>query len=207
MKLALIPVTAALVLALGLAGSVSALGSPQAGQCPDGGTKTDTSNGALVLPAGLTACIHAGNGNTGYFVTDGQSTLADYILASGLVNHGGQVPNVSNYVIYSEESTPCPTPTPTATPTDRPTPTPSPESNPTPTPTPSGSPSLAPTATPSAAPSLRVPENITPPPTAMAAGLEVGPTDSGFAAIIIILAFLAVLALTLRRSGTRSNWR
>lgn len=139
---AIVWVVALAVFAAGAA-SVIASPSPQSGQCPGATTigNTATSDGSIVLAAGLSVCIHAGNGNTGTFITDGTSTLADYILASGLLNHGGQVPTVSNYVIYTEEgssSTPSPsdhsatptpmlpTPTPTATATGTPKATPTP---------------------------------------------------------------------------------
>ena len=82
-----------------------------AGECPAGYTsKVDTSDGSIVLAAGLTICIKAGDDNTGTFTTDGTSTLADYIEASGLLNNGGQVPNVSHYVIYATPSAPPSTP-------------------------------------------------------------------------------------------------
>jgi hypothetical protein len=91
-----------------------------AGECPAGFTdKVETSDGSIVLEAGLLICIKAGEDNTGTFTTDGESTLAEYIEASGLVTEGGQVPNVSHYVIYGAEPTPTPTPTP-----DAPAPTP-----------------------------------------------------------------------------------
>jgi len=83
-----------------------------AGQCAGfldaGNTKVDTSNDGLVLQAGLTICIHASNGNTGQLTTDGTSTLHDYIVASGLLNNGDQVPQVSNYVVYGVARTPTP---------------------------------------------------------------------------------------------------
>lgn len=125
MKLRLASLIGLAVIAFALPTVVGAA-SDQAGQC-DGyndpaNTKIDTSDDDLVLEAGLTICIHASNGNTGQLVTDGTSTLHDYIVASGLLNEGGQVPGVSNYVIYATTQ---PTPTPTPTPTDTPsTPTP-----------------------------------------------------------------------------------
>lgn len=147
--------------------------SPQAGQCvgynDPANTKVDTSDDSIVLPAGLTVCIHASDNNTGQFTTDGVKTLGQYILDSGLLNNGGQVPGVSNYVIYGAQ--PSPTPTPTSTPTSTPSPspsasptsTPTPSEEPTPTPTVSPSPTVAPTpsftSTPSSTP------NVTPPPT------------------------------------------
>jgi outer membrane biosynthesis protein TonB len=136
--------------------------SDTAGQC-DGfqdpaNTKVDTSNDDLVLEAGLTVCIHASNGNTGSFTTDGTSTLHDYIVASGLLNNGGQVPGVSNYVVYGVAQ-PTPTPTPTTAPTPTPTPPPPP-----PTPTPTPTPVVTPTPTPTVAPTPTA--TPTPPPTA-----------------------------------------
>jgi len=139
----------ALVFAAAIAGSSStwAAPSPQAGQCPDGGTKTDTSDGSIVFEAGLVVCLKAGNGNTGKFTTDGTSTIAQYIEASGLLNNGGQVPNISNYVIYST-----PTPEPTPKPTPKPEPTPKPTPKPEPTPPPTTQPTPPPTTPPTPKP-------------------------------------------------------
>lgn len=101
--------------------------SDQAGQC-DGyndpaNTKVDTSDGSIVLEVGLTICIKAGNGNTGLIETDGETTLAAYIEDSGLLNNGGQVPNVSNYVIYGQAAeSPSASPSPSASEEATPTP-------------------------------------------------------------------------------------
>lgn len=150
------------IIGLTLLIAAPALAAPSAnsGQCPGATTigNTATSDGSLVLEAGLTVCIHAGSGNTGQFVTDGTSTLADYILASGLLNDGGQVPGVSNYVVYETTPTPSPTPTPEVTPT----PTPTPEVTPSPTPTPTPSPSPTPSPTPEVTPSPEVTPTPTP---------------------------------------------
>jgi hypothetical protein len=107
-------------------GGASAAPSASAGQCPGATTigNTPTDDGTTILPAGLIVCIHAGNGNTGQLETDGVSTLADYILVSGLLNRGGQVPGVSNYVIYNETPTPGPSETPEPSQTPAPTATP-----------------------------------------------------------------------------------
>lgn len=119
---ATVAVAALLILAL-----PALAASPQAGQCEGyndpANTKVDTSDDDLVLEAGLTVCIHASNHNTGSFVTDGTSTLHDYIVESGILNEGGQVPGVSNYVVYATQPTPTPTPAPTDTPTPTPAPT------------------------------------------------------------------------------------
>lgn len=116
---------------IALAGPVSAAphtGNP-GGNCDgfDGPNKVNTTDGSIVLPAGTLVCIKAGDSNTGTLTADGVSTLAEMIEASGLVNNGGQVPNVSNYVTYPATPTPTPEPTPTPTPTatpELPTPTP-----------------------------------------------------------------------------------
>ena len=167
MKRTFIGAIAVLVLLFGTSVSILAA-DDTAGQCEGyndpANTKVDTSDGSIVLEAGLTICIKAGNGNTGPIVTDGTSTLAEYIEASGLLNEGGQVPNVSNYVVYAPTPTPTPTatppeeeptPTPTATPPEEeptPTPTPTPPAEePTPTPAPPTATPVAPTATPAAA--------------------------------------------------------
>jgi len=128
------------LLAIGLLiiGTIPAI-TLAAGECPAGfADKVDTSDGSIVLEAGLIVCIKAGDDNTGTFTTDGESTLAEYIEASGLLNNGGQVPNVSHYVVYDAEPTPTPTPvvtpTPDVTPTPPPTPTPTPVVTPSPPP-------------------------------------------------------------------------
>lgn len=149
--------------------------SDTAGQCAGyldaGNVKVDTSDGSIILDVGLTVCIHASNGNTGSFVTDGTSTLADYILASGLLNEGGQVPNVSNYVTYggAQPSTePTSTPTPSAEPTT--TPSVEPSSDPTPSPTSSETPSQTSPVTPRT--------NATPPPTDTTAETRTASSDA-----------------------------
>jgi len=156
---------AAVLLLFALALPVLAAPSANAGQC-DGATtigNTPTSDGTIVLPAGLSVCIHAGNGNTGIFETDGTSTLADYILASGLLNDGGQVPGVSNYVVYDPEATPSQSPTPSSTPiaSATPTPVPTPTVEPSPSVEPSSTPTFTPTPTPSESPTS-TPEPSTP---------------------------------------------
>lgn len=160
----------ALMLALASFNGVSGA-SGQAGQC-DGyndpaNVKIDTSDDDLVLPAGLLACIHAGGENTGQFTTDGVLTLGGYIIEFGLLNNGGQVPGVSNYVIYGEAqpsvtpteptSTSTPTAEPSATPTS--TPTVEPSASPTESPVSSASPSAP---TPTSTPTSRQPQPTQP---------------------------------------------
>lgn len=156
--------TAFIVTALALGGSTAqAAPSANSGQCPGATTigNTPTSDGGIVLAAGLTVCIHAGNGNTGQFVTDGTSTLADYILASGLKNPGGQVPGVSNYVVYSGE----PSSSPSTDPSTQPSSEPSSEPSSAPSTEPSAEPSVAPSASPSASSTPSSSPVSTPPPT------------------------------------------
>lgn len=176
---------AGLLLALGLFGSATAAPSANSGQCP-GATdpaneKHDTSDGSFVLDAGLSVCIHAGGGNTGIFITDGTSTLADYILASGLLNNGGQVPNVSNYVIY-------PT-TPSAPPSEEPSAPPSDE--------PSAPPSEEPTPEPSGPDSGGGEPGVTPPPSDTVAPATEQPDQRPLA--LLVLAATAGTLITLRR--------
>lgn len=148
-------------------GTVSA---NQSGQCPGfnspANTKIDTNDGSVILAAGTVFCIHASNNNTGILVADGTTTLDEYIAAN-IINHGGQIPAISNYVIYPAVPTPTITPTPAITPTPTPnvTPTPTPNVTPTPivTPTPTISPSPSPT--PSPTPVVTPNANVTPPPT------------------------------------------
>ena len=107
-KIGLLLIGAALTLAVFVAPALAAphVGNP-GGNCNgfDGPNKIDTSDGAIVLPAGTVVCVKAGNGNTGTVTLTVDTTLADIILASGLTNGGGQVPNVSNYVTYPQEVT------------------------------------------------------------------------------------------------------
>ncbi len=168
--------TAIIASALTFSGSASAAPSDTSGQCPGATTheKVDTSDGSIVLPAGMWVCIHAGNGNTGIFETNGTSSLALYILTTGLLNNGGQVPNVSNYVIYEDlfpsaspssapsdqpSASPSSTPVPTASPTPVPSEQPSPSTTPSATPAPTNSPT--PSAVPS--PTLVTPRQTLPP--------------------------------------------
>lgn len=91
-----------LALALVLIGAPVIGANPKAGQCEPGLYKIDTSDGSIVFPLGWEVCLKASNGNTGRIVTDGSTTIAEYIKQSGLLNNGGQVPNISNYVVYVE---------------------------------------------------------------------------------------------------------
>lgn len=197
--------------------SRSLAASDTAGQCAGyldaGNTKVDTSDGSIVLDAGLTVCIHASNGNTGSFTTDGTSTLADYIVASGLLNNGGQVPNVSNYVVYGTEVVPSATPSPS--------PSAEPSVDPSPSVTPSPQPSDAPSATPSATPSTSSsPSATTVPPPTTGTTKTPPPTDTvgtttktdGLNLSLILAAVLAVSTLIsllqprrLRRHVVRKN--
>jgi hypothetical protein len=74
------------------------------GNCDPGLTKVDTNDGSIFIEAGVEVCIKAGDGNTGKMISQGE-TLEELILRSGLLNNGGQVPNVSNYVTYTTTTT------------------------------------------------------------------------------------------------------
>ncbi len=117
-------ITAVLTIAFAGAGGVSASAHPgnPGGNCDgyDGPTKVDTSDGSIVLAAGTLVCIKAGDSNTGTMVADGAKTLADLIMESGLLNNGGQVPTVSNYVIYDGQETEAPTSEPSSDPSSEP---------------------------------------------------------------------------------------
>ena len=150
---ALMVLVALLLIAAWSAHPVNAA-NDQAGQCEgyDVFTKVDTDDGSIVLPEGTEFCIHASNNNTGRLVADGVTTLAGYIEQSGILNNGGQIPNVSNYVVYgqassTETATPSPDPIesmPTCSDCD-PTPTATPV--PTQSETPSTQPTFEPTQT------------------------------------------------------------
>lgn len=126
--------TASLLLAgaLLVGANTAVLASPHegnpGGNCDgyDGPGKTDTSDGSILLPEGTVVCVKAGDSNTGTMtVLAGGETLAQLIERSGLLNNGGQVPGVSNYVVYTTPppTTPPPTTPPPTTPppTDPPT--------------------------------------------------------------------------------------
>ena len=81
------------------------VGNP-GGNCDPGLYKVNTSNDGKVFPAGWTVCLKASDGNTGTFVTDGTTTIGEYIEESGLLNNGGQVPGISNFVVYSKGTPP-----------------------------------------------------------------------------------------------------
>lgn len=120
-----------ILIVLVLLGSSSALAAPGGGNCPSGGTKTNTSDGSIFIAAGVEVCVKASNGNTGKMISTGE-TLAELIIRSGLLNNGGQVPNVSNYVIYGQ-ATATPVPSEDVKPTPVPSPTFEQEVGPSPT--------------------------------------------------------------------------
>lgn len=159
-----------ILLLLGTLFAYGTVSANQSGQCPGfnspANTKIDTNDGSIILAAGTVFCIHASNNNTGILVADGTTTLDEYIAAN-IINHGGQIPAISNYVIYPALPTPTPTPTITPTPaiTPVPTPTATPSVTPTPivTPTPTVSPTPSPTSSPT--PVVTPNANVTPPPT------------------------------------------
>lgn len=99
-----------MLLALTLILGVSAVrAQPGGGNCPSGGSKTNTSDGSIFIDAGTVVCVKASNNNTGKMTSTGE-TLAELIIRSGLLNNGDQVPNVSNYVVYGVAATPTPSP-------------------------------------------------------------------------------------------------
>ncbi len=155
--------TAIIASALTFSGSASAAPSDTSGQCPGATTheKVDTSDGSIVLPAGMWVCIHAGNGNTGIFETNGTSSLALYILTTGLLIYEDLFPSASPSSAPSDQpsASPSSTPVPTASPTPVPSEQPSPSTTPSATPAPTNSPT--PSAVPS--PTLVTPRQTLPP--------------------------------------------
>lgn len=195
------------VIAIALSGTTAMAANPTAGQCvgynDPANTKVDTSDGSIVLPAGLTVCFKAGNGNTGQVVTDGESTIAEYIAASGLLNEGGQVPNISNYVIYGEVE---PSTSPSASPSASVEPSASPSA-------PSVSPSPSMPATSSFPTPATTPSSLTPPPTDTASSASSSTTDNWFAILIAGIAFGLAIGLVVtkplpasRRVNGRRDW-
>lgn len=183
-------VTLVAVFALFFTGQASA----DSGQCPGfndpTNTKIDTNDGSVILPAGTQFCIHASNNNTGILTADGSSSLDDYI-ALYIVNNGGQVPAISNYVIYPEvtpSESPSPSPSPSSEPSPSASPTPSQEPSPTPTAspttTPTPTPSMTSTPTPSSEPT-KTPA-VTPPATDTTGATS--PSESGNT-LLMLLAF------------------
>ena len=111
---------AAIVGLLLLLSALPVLAAPHAGNpggnCDGWQNAIETSDGSIELAAGTSVCIHAGGTNTGTMTVEaGGETLAELILRSGILNNGGQVPNVSNYVVYSVPEEPPDAPTVTAT--------------------------------------------------------------------------------------------
>lgn len=154
----------------------------------NGPTKVDTSDGTIVLPTGTIFCIHASNTNTGTLVADGASSLADYITST-IVNRGGQVPNVSNYVTYGGAPSTPPSDSPSAEPSVTPSDAPSTAPSTSTLPSSSASPDAS-TGAPSDDPTL--------PPTDTAAGIPVSPSGFGFV-LIVLVAAVSMLALARSR--------
>ncbi len=123
-------VIGALALMLVLALPVSANNS---GQCPGFQNNIPTNDGSIVLSAGTSFCVHASNDNTGIQTADGVHDL-DWYIAATILNNGGQVPTISNYVIYSTASS-----TPSSQPSEEPSSTPSATPVVTPDPSPTSS--------------------------------------------------------------------
>jgi len=212
---ALIAGGVAIILALIIASNVSGA-SGQAGQCPGyndpANVKIDTSDDDLVLPAGLTICIHAGGENTGIFQTDGVLTLGGYIIEFGLKNNGGQTPGVSNYVIYGGGTQPSspPTAAPTAAPTVTPTSTPTAEPTVTPTGTPIASeqPSDSPGSSESPSAPTATPIQPVPTPPSTDTASEGSPASSSVADFLFLVAALwFIWALTSGPSKGRTPGR
>lgn len=98
---------------------------------------------------GTRFCVKAGGEATVILIADGETSLIEYVEAAGIRVGQGNVPDVSYYVVYREDSsgeeetaspTPTPTPSPTPTETESASPTPTPVATATPTPTASPTP-------------------------------------------------------------------
>ena len=130
----LITVLGVLLTALSFAVPVAAVVE----HCPDGWTSKDETgdDGDLVLAAGTVFCVKGGTEATGILVADGETTLAEYLIAAGI--SGGE----SYFAVYP---TPSPTPSPSPSPSGSPpsSSSPSPSLSPTPSPSPTGSPPVA----------------------------------------------------------------
>lgn len=163
--------------------------SPNSGQCPGAtdpaNTKIDTNDGSIVLAAGTVFCVHASNNNTGILVADGETTLDEYIAAH-IVNNGGQVPAISNYVIYPAIPSSPPSTEPSSPPSSEP-------SQPVITPTPSVPASETPVS------SVPVDETptITPPLTDTASDSLLATSDNVLALVGVIALVSLVLALAM----------
>ena len=96
-------VAAIIIAGVGLAfinGPASATPSPDL-HCPTPYLKKVEGNyNTKVLRKGTVFCVKASDGNTGRLTADGTHTLRWYVRTSGLRNNGGNVPDVSYFVIY-----------------------------------------------------------------------------------------------------------
>lgn len=104
---------------------VAGADQPEDLQCPDGWVTKDASgadDNDLVPEAGLLICVKAGSpgsnvtdtGNTGIILTDGETSLQEYLYAAGIVDGSGmQGRDVSYWVTYE---TPTEEPSPTEEP-------------------------------------------------------------------------------------------
>lgn len=75
------------------------------GPCPETATSTKVQSGdmnPIVLSAGTSFCVKAGEENSGILTADGTTTLSGYVTWT---NNGGQKPNVSHYVTYPPSTT------------------------------------------------------------------------------------------------------
>jgi hypothetical protein len=122
----------AATLALGLAGSASAVQSDF--HCPDGWAYKVEAPPALdevVLDAGTEFCVKAATDNSGILVADGATPLGDYVT---WLTAGEQTPTISYLAVYGSPD-PSSSPEPSASPTLSPEPSASPTTTPTRTPT------------------------------------------------------------------------
>jgi hypothetical protein len=62
--------------------------------------ESGASGNNIVLSAGTHFCVKGGPGSTGILVSDGVRTLKQYLEDEGVTNPGGNVPNVSYYIVY-----------------------------------------------------------------------------------------------------------
>jgi len=78
--------------------------------CPDHTINPKDESGAssnlLVLAAGSSFCAKGSTGNSGKRTADGETTLIEYTALFAPPNGGGNVPNVSYYVVYQTSSEP-----------------------------------------------------------------------------------------------------
>jgi LPXTG-motif cell wall-anchored protein len=78
--------------------------------CPDhnghpGKVESGAAGNSVIPPAGAQICVKGSTGNTGLFTADGSTSLIEYMAKLAPRNNGGNIPDVSYYIVYSGGTT------------------------------------------------------------------------------------------------------